>query len=211
MRDRSRRSPRGDDRPLRGGATARRRPDPRRIGWDSRIWRLDHAPRRRYQSSRANAADSYAGMRLTEPVPVGTTMTDAEGRYAFTLQPMLNSIFLVQSGSANSGSARVSVKPLVQLRHLGGRQFAVDVSVGAGHFFTSYVALEGYHAGKWRAIASGTLSQHADPGAITAVSSAMIRAAVKPGTKLRASMTQSALGPVLPADDQPPDHGLTQV
>jgi hypothetical protein len=131
---------------------------------------------------------------FTGPVPVGTTKTTTGGSYSFALQPMLNTLYLAQVGDAHSNGARVRVTPAVQLRHIRGAKYAVDVSVGAGQFFTSKVALQAHVKRHWRTIGTASLKQNSDPGAVTAVSSAIVHAAAKPGTELRASVSQSAVG-----------------
>jgi len=133
---------------------------------------------------------------FAQPVPIGTTKTAAGGAFSFAVQPMLNSTLLVQVADSTSSGVRVTVRPSVQLRRVGSRVFGVDVAVGNGNFFTSKVSLERYDTAKkrWLTVGSGTLKANSDPGAITAISSATIRASVKPGTRVRASMSQASLG-----------------
>jgi hypothetical protein len=134
--------------------------------------------------------------RFTGAVRIGTTQTAAGGSYTFKLEPMLNTTYFVKSDDAQSAARGVSVSPLLQVRRVSGRLFAVDVSVGGGEFFTSPVVLQRYDSAKkhWRQVGVGTLKPNSDPTAITAVSSATVRAKVAAGTKLRAVMTQSAVG-----------------
>lgn len=131
---------------------------------------------------------------FTAPVPVGNAHVGAHGAYKFTFLPQLNATYVVEVGTARSKSAAVEVRPAVQLRRLNAHMFAVDVSVGAGQWFTSKVAIQASNAGRWRTVGSGVLKANSDPGVPTAVSSAKVRLGVKSGTRLRAVMTQSAVG-----------------
>jgi len=136
------------------------------------------------------------GCGFTSPVPIGTATTDENGTYSFRFQPALNSTIVVQIGTDQSNAVPITVQPQVQLRRLAPNRFAVDVSVGAGQFFTSAATLQRFDtkSRRWRAVASGVLKQSSSIGAVVAVSSATIRAAVKPGTRLRATIGQSAVG-----------------
>ena len=133
---------------------------------------------------------------FTGSVPVGTAKTKAGGVYSFTVQPMLNSTFQVQIGSASSNAIRVSVRPLVQVRSLGAGQFQVDVSVANGAFFTGATTLQRYdvRTKSWKPAGSALLEANSDPQALTAVSSARIRAAIARGTKVRAAVSQATVG-----------------
>jgi hypothetical protein len=133
---------------------------------------------------------------FTDAVPVGTTKVKAGGIYSFTVQPLLNSILHVQVGDAQSPSRTLTVRPLVQLRKLTARTFHVDVSVGNGAFFTGTVILQRYdlHRKSWKPAGSASLAANSDPAALTAVSSATLRAAVARGTKVRAAVSQATVG-----------------
>lgn len=129
-------------------------------------------------------------------VPVGMTSTKADGKYSYSFQPMLNSTVFVRAGDATSRSAPVRVRPVVQLRVLAPRIFAVDVSSGNGAWFTKAAQLQRYdaRAKSWKTIASAPLTPNSDPGALVAVSSAKLQATVRRGTKLRAVVSQATVG-----------------
>jgi hypothetical protein len=133
---------------------------------------------------------------FTEPVTVATTTAAADGTYAFNLSPALTSTFLVQAGTLQSAGTTVPVQPLVQLRRGAADTFTVDVSVGAGQFFSKPVLLQRYDAKRraWKKIASATLRQASDAGAIIAVSRATVHAKVARGSKIRAYVPQATLG-----------------
>ena len=136
------------------------------------------------------------GCGFTGAVPIGTATVDTNGDYSFNLQPALGMTIVAQLGGTESAPVPIEVEPLVQLRRVGAKIFAVDVSVGAGQFFTSKATLERYDAAheRWQPVASGTLKQNSSLGAVVAVSTATIRASVKPGSRLRAFIGQAALG-----------------
>jgi len=151
------------------------------------------------------SADASAGQDVqilsqacgfTGSVPVGTAKTKAGGGYSFTVQPMLNSAFQVQIGTATSNALRVTVRPLVQVRRLGAGQFRVDVSVANGAFFTGATNLQRYdvRTKSWKPAGSALLKANSDPQDLTAVSSATVRAAVARGTRVRAAVSQATVG-----------------
>lgn len=133
---------------------------------------------------------------FTEPVQIATTLIQPGGTFKYTLQPSLNSSFFVQSGDLRSSSTSIVVRPKVQLRHVAPRAFVVDVSVGAGEFFSGAVTLQRFDRlhKKWRSVASGRLKRNSAPTALVAVSSATIRSSVKPGTTVRATIGQATVG-----------------
>jgi hypothetical protein len=133
---------------------------------------------------------------FTEPVQIATTVIQPGGTFKYTLQPSLDSSFFVQSGDLRSGSTSILVRPKMQLRHVSPRVFVVDVSVGAGEFFSGTVTLQRFDRlhKKWRSVAAGHLRRNSEPTALVAVSSATIRATVKAGTTLRASIGKATVG-----------------
>lgn len=134
---------------------------------------------------------------FTEPVQVATATPGADGRYSFTLQPTLNTAFLVQVGDARSGETTISVAPAVQLTQIGTGVYRADVSVGAGDFFTAPALLQRYDARHkaWRRLASRPLKQASAIDALIAVSSATFHAHVPSGTKLRAYVPATTAAP----------------
>jgi hypothetical protein len=143
---------------------------------------------------------------FTAPVPIATVRTGAKGAYTFTLEPMLNSTLSVRASAAESRPTRVTVVPSIQLRRVGSRAFAVDVSAGNGATFAKPVALQQLNprTKRWRTIATTKLAAPSDPGALIAVSSGTFRAAVKPGTNLRAYLGQAAAGECYKPGTSPP-------
>ena len=133
---------------------------------------------------------------FTDAVPVATATTTAAGAYSFTLQPTLNSTFLVQVNDAASAPTSVQVKPAVQLRRTGARAFAVDVSAGNGSWFTKPVVLERFDpaAKSWKRVATAVLKANSRPDALISVSSATLHAVVKHGTRVRAVLPQATVG-----------------
>jgi hypothetical protein len=136
------------------------------------------------------------GCGFVGSVPVGTATIGADGTYSLGLEPALGMTFVAAVGDAQSAPLAIRVQPLVQLRRVGPKLFGVDVSVGAGQFFTSKATLQRYETKhkRWLPVAAGALQQKSSFGDVVAVSSATIRAAVKPGTRLRAFVGQAALG-----------------
>jgi hypothetical protein len=136
------------------------------------------------------------GCGFTEPIPIATTKTSAGGAYTFTMEPMLNSRLSVRAGEIQSPVASVAVLPSLQVRRVNARTFAVDVSVGNGAFFTKAALLQRYDtaAKSWKTVASAPLKAASDPGALIAVSTAVFKASVKPGTTLRAFVSQATVG-----------------
>lgn len=136
------------------------------------------------------------GCGFTTGVQIGSATVDANGNYSFSVGPALGMTLVAQIGDATSAPVAIAVQPLVQLRRVGTKLFAVDVSVGAGQFFSSRATLERFDPKhkRWLSLASGTLRQNSSLGAVTAVSTATIRAAVKPGTRLRAFVGQATVG-----------------
>jgi hypothetical protein len=133
---------------------------------------------------------------FTSPVKVASVKTRSDGTYAFSMMPTRNATYFAHTATGNSGLNPVAVEPSLTVRRAGSRAFAVDVSVGAGDFFSKSVSLQRYDARRkaWRTVGSGMLHQKSDTGAIVAVSSATIHAAVKPGTTIRASVGAATLG-----------------
>jgi hypothetical protein len=133
---------------------------------------------------------------FTGAVPVGTTKVKSGGTYSFTVQPLLNSILHVQFGDAQSPGRALTVRPLVQLRRVSAGTFHVDVSVGNGAFFTDAVTLQRYdlRTKSWKPAGSALLKANSDPAALTAVSSATVRARIARGTKVRAAVSQATVG-----------------
>jgi len=133
---------------------------------------------------------------FTGPVPVGHAKATAQATYSYTLQPLLNATIEVQVGDETSNAARVTVRPLVQVRSSGHGSFRVDVSVGNGAFFTKTVSLQRYDrvTKSWKLIGSATLKANSDPGALVAVSSATVHARVAQGSKVRAVVSQATVG-----------------
>ena len=133
---------------------------------------------------------------FSQPVRIAQAKTRADGSYAFAIQPTLNATYFVRYASLASATQVVAVRPLVQLRRLSGSSFGVDVSVGNGTYFTKSAVLQRYDAARrrWLPLASGKLHPNSDPGAIVAVSSAKVHAAVKSGAKVRATVSQATVG-----------------
>jgi hypothetical protein len=133
---------------------------------------------------------------FTTPVQIATVKTAGNGAYTFTLMPARDATFSARSGGAASPERHVGVRPAIVLKRVGARAFAVELSVGAGDYFTKNVTLERYEAAKklWRPLASGSLHRKSDIGALIAVSATTIHATVKPGTRVRASVGSATLG-----------------
>lgn len=133
---------------------------------------------------------------FTEAVQIATAKAGASGRFHYTLEPALNTRYVVRGPAGETNSVRVAVRPQLQVRRVAAGVFAVDVSVGAGQFFATRVLLQRYDAARkrWLPAGEGTLKQNSDPAGIVAVSTARIRAAVKRGTQVRAVADRATLG-----------------
>jgi hypothetical protein len=133
---------------------------------------------------------------FTSPVRVASVKTRADGTYAFSIMPTRNATYFSHTKTGNSGLRRIAVEPSLAVRRAGSSVFLVDVSAGAGDFFSKSVSLQRYdtRAKAWRNAGSGLLHQKSDAGAIVAVSSATIHVAVKPGTRVRAFVGAATLG-----------------
>jgi hypothetical protein len=131
-----------------------------------------------------------------QPTSVRTLHTQQNGRYAFAFTPMQNAVIYVRSGRAVAKPTQVFVRPLLQLRRTGSSDFRVDVSVANGASLMSTVLLQRYDFAHrtWRTVGQGTLKLSSPADAIVAVSTATIHAHLPRGAKLRASVTQGAVG-----------------
>jgi hypothetical protein len=143
---------------------------------------------------------------FTEPVVIETVKTRAGGTYSFSLEPSLNTRFVVRVEGGATATVSVHVRPLVQIRRITPRRLVIDVSVGAGQFFTGPVVVEAQAAGSsaWHKIGQGKLHQASDAGALVAVSSGSIITNVPKGGKIRGSVGAATLGPCyVPAKSLP--------
>ncbi|MGH2935413.1 MAG: hypothetical protein ACRDL2_13000 [Gaiellaceae bacterium] len=146
---------------------------------------------------------------FTNPVVVANVKTGSAGAYAFTLQPTRNTTFLARFASATSSGRKVKVRPKVELVRRGSRLFQVDISAGAGVFFTKTVLLQrrdALHHG-WRRTAAGKLRKNSSATALIAVSSAKIHAHVPAGTTVRAVVGAKTLGRCFAASASAPIGG----
>ena len=78
---------------------------------------------------------------FTEPTVIAHA-TSSNGAYRFKFQPTLNTTFLTRSGSAESVAISVAIRPHVELRRVAAGRYQVDVSTGAGEFFTKSAVIE---------------------------------------------------------------------
>jgi hypothetical protein len=143
---------------------------------------------------------------FNQVLAIGKTKTRGDGSYVFAIQPMQNVIFYARSANTASDPQTVNIRPKIELRHGAGRNFAVNVSAGGGSFFSTSVTLERYDNARrlWRPVAAGKLRPNSDPAEIIAVSSATIRVKIASGVKLRASVSQVAVGQCFRPAKSPP-------
>lgn len=133
---------------------------------------------------------------FTTPVQSGATKTRSDGSYTFSMSPTRSATLYARSSTRPSPGRIVGVRPGVTVTRAGSSKFTVEVSAGAGDFFTGAVQLQSYVArGKsWHRVASSTLRRQSEATAIVAVSGATIQAHVKAGTTLRAWVGKSTVG-----------------
>jgi hypothetical protein len=138
---------------------------------------------------------------FTKAVKTLTTKTRAKGVFKFRLQPAITTAYRVIRYAApgsvrKSRSVRVVVRPLIKLHSLGSRRFSVDVSVGAGTFFTGKkILIQRRIRKRWETVASAKLKQKSSPTDVVAVSSATLRVGIKHGTLLRAFLPKASASP----------------
>jgi hypothetical protein len=135
---------------------------------------------------------------FTKPVHTLVAKTTAKGAFRFRFQPAITTAYRVvrdvpPGRKWKSRLVRVVVRPLVELRSLGSRRFSVDVSVGAGTFFTGKkILIQRRIRKRWKTVASAKLKQKSSPTAVVAVSAATLRVGVKHGTLLRAVLPKAS-------------------
>jgi hypothetical protein len=141
---------------------------------------------------------------FTGPAETQQAKTTAKGTYRFFFQPAITTVFSVTWNNKTSRRVRVVVRPLVQLRRVGSGRFSVDVSAGAGSFFTGKTILIQRAAGRrWVSVGQAKLKQNSSVTAITAVSSATVRARVSPRALVRAFLSPTAAAPCYGASKSP--------
>lgn len=133
---------------------------------------------------------------FTQPLVIAEAKVKSGGRFSFALLPTRDATFAARYVGLTSSFQRLMVKPAVALRRLSAGLFGVDVSVGNGTFFTKRAILQRYDAAhhRWRSAASGKLRANSAPEALVAVSSTKIRATVRRGSRIRASVPRATVG-----------------
>jgi hypothetical protein len=133
---------------------------------------------------------------FTAPAETQQTTTKAKGAFRFTFQPAITTVFRVTWANDTSRRVRVVVRPLVQIRRLKAGLYAVDVSAGAGSFFKGKKILVQRKVGKkWVTAGKAVLKQNSSETAITAVSSASVRARAPRQAQVRAFLSAAAAAP----------------
>ena len=133
---------------------------------------------------------------FTEPAETLKTKTGAKGGFRFTLQPTISTVFRVSWNKKTSRPVRVLVRPLVELATVRSGVFAVQVSAGAGSFFTGKQILVQRAVGrKWVTAGSAVLKQKSSNTSFTAVSAATVTARVQHGSRVRAYLSAGAAAP----------------
>jgi hypothetical protein len=146
---------------------------------------------------------------FTTSTVIAKAKTSAAGAYSFAMQPARNTVFAARAGNAASAPLAVTVQPKIELRRISLGLYGIDVTVGAGVFFTKAATLQVFDTARhvWRPVASANLHQNSDPGGLLAVSSARIHLNAPSGSKLRASASKATLGSCYQASASAPIGG----
>jgi hypothetical protein len=127
---------------------------------------------------------------FSTPHPVMTVKTQRRGRFTFSLQPGLNTLFSVRWHGA-AKTVRVLVKPQVVVVHDPASGYRVDVSTTGGAFLDGQaVAIQSWNGSNWADAGSTTLAANSPPEDVTAVSSGSFDPPT--GTKIRALLPATA-------------------
>ncbi len=133
---------------------------------------------------------------FTAPAETQQAKTTAKGAFRFSFQPAITTVFRVTWANNTSRRVRVVVRPLVQLRRVASGRFSVDVSAGAGSFFTGKKILVQRAVGrKWVTAGKAVLKKNSSNTTITAVSSASVTARVPGRSRVRAFLSAAAAAP----------------
>ena len=140
---------------------------------------------------------------FTQAVETQKVKTRAKGAYRFRFQPAITTAYRVVRDVSPGGrsvvksrSVRVVVRPLVEFKRVASRRYSVDVSVGAGTFFTGKkIQIQRRIHKRWETIAAAKLKQKSSNTAVVAVSTVTLRVGIKHGTLLRAFLPKASAAP----------------
>jgi hypothetical protein len=133
---------------------------------------------------------------FTSPAETQQVKTTAKGTFKFVFQPAITTTFSVTWGEQKSRKVHVVVRPMVELKRVSAGKYTVDVSAGAGSFFTGKkILLQRRKGKKWVKIAAARMKAKSSYTAVTAVSTANLTARVRSGWRVRSFLPGTSAGP----------------
>jgi plastocyanin len=137
----------------------------------------------------AQRCGTSAGQKAT------TVQTLAGGAYAFSIQPLMNTIYTTRLRSAASPAVAVRVRPRIRLGRVAPHRYSVRVYAGSS-FAGKYAALQRYNGTlrRWSSVKAFPLKASSTGVPPTVVSAASFRATVKAGVRVRVVMSQAQVG-----------------
>ena len=132
---------------------------------------------------------------VTTPTKVATVATTTGGAFSAVVKPLKNTQYTVQAKTATSAGVNVLLKPRLTLMKPARGRFALVVRAAAS-FSGRAVVLQRWNASlrRWGNVKAVLLVKGPAATAPTVLSKATFRAAVKPRTRLRVSITAVQAG-----------------
>jgi hypothetical protein len=118
--------------------------------------------------------------RFTELSEIGRVQSRAGGEFRYRVQPMLNTIFRVQSSNGVSSRVKVGVRPVIRLTRAAAGRYRVQVSTTNPVFLNGkQVVLQRLAGNRWVAVKRARLVKASPETAITVISAVTIPARVR--------------------------------
>jgi plastocyanin len=124
-----------------------------------------------------------------------TVQTLTGGTYAFSVQPLMNTIYTTKLRAASSPATAVRVRPQLRLARVALHRYSLRVSAG-GTFAGKYAALQRYNGTlrKWTNVKAFPLKANSTGVAPAVISTASFRATIKARVRIRVVMSQAQVG-----------------
>jgi plastocyanin len=125
---------------------------------------------------------------------LGSATTTANGNWAFTVRPKINTVYQSRWRTNDSSAVTLKVRPAIRLTRVGTR-FTARVTA-AQSFTRKTIALQRYRAAvrRWATLKRVTLGASTTPTAGTFVTTAKFRSRIRRGWRLRVLLPQGQAG-----------------
>lgn len=126
---------------------------------------------------------------------LSTVQTTTGGAYAFSVQPLMNTIYTTKLRNATSTASTVRVRPRMKLTRLAAHRYSLRVDGGTS-FAGKYASFQRYNATlkRWKAVKTVLLEASTKGVAPAVASAASFRASIKGGLRIRATLAQAQVG-----------------